>query len=300
MGTSLNFTNGGKEVSTSEILAPEDFGDCVGLYKTLRALFNTISYVSISTPAFFPWHVGEDLADLLSDWMHTKYGGNAIAQGKRHPLPFFIQAFTTMWSHFMDQVCNGNNGQGMTLAELVANEPWYRPMWTQYIPMTGNGSNRGGGGGGGGSVSHPDNSHELSRQIHSVIQTNKRLQHNVDRLQPDNRRQMAPVMHPPSMAPGTQRMDGHRGGNGGGGFGGGGNGSGRRGGGDGARNDRDAIKGTAMTLAVVVAAKGVAMVVTVATTAVGRRDEDGLVMRQCGRHCSVHHHKWMDRSGVGI
>ena len=137
----------------------------------------------------------------------------------------------------MNQVCNGNAGRGVNLADLVADEPWHRPLWTQYIPtVAGGGGGRGGGGGSGGSVSHPDNSQELSRQIQTVVQNNKRLQQNVDRLQSDQRR-AAPTMYPPQLH-GTHIMDGHRGGTDSGGFGGGGKAGGKGGGG----YDRDEIK----------------------------------------------------------
>ena len=39
----------------------------------------------------------------------------------------------------MDQVRTGNCGQGVNLADLVANDPWYRPRWTNYIPATSGG-----------------------------------------------------------------------------------------------------------------------------------------------------------------
>ena len=100
IGTSLNFIGG--NISSTDIVAPEDFGDCVALYKTLRAYFNTLSYVSIATPDWFPWHVGEDLADQMLDWMNAKYNK------QRLPLSFFLQAFTTMWSAFIDAIRTQN------------------------------------------------------------------------------------------------------------------------------------------------------------------------------------------------
>ena len=60
-------------VSSSDILPPEDFGDSVQLFKVLRAYYNTLSFVSIADPTWFPFHVGEDLADQSLEWMNTKY-----------------------------------------------------------------------------------------------------------------------------------------------------------------------------------------------------------------------------------
>jgi hypothetical protein len=235
VGTTLNFNAEGTQCKQANILAPEDFGDCVVFYKTLRALFNTISYVSIADPSWFPWHVGEDLADLLLEWMNAKYGGNATTAGRRHPLSFFLQAYTTMWSHFMERVNNANNGAGMPLAYLVADVAWYRPLWTQYIPSGGKGS---GGGAATGSVSHPDNPAHIARQLQTVVDRSHRLQQTVDQLRSDARR--PPAMQPPQGFPGTQAMPHHGRGNVDGGYSN--NGGKNGGGGNGARNERDSIK----------------------------------------------------------
>ena len=65
VGTSLTFIDG--NVKAVELVAPEDFGDCVAFYKTLRAYFNTLSYVSISTPDWFHGTSGKTL--LTNYWI---------------------------------------------------------------------------------------------------------------------------------------------------------------------------------------------------------------------------------------
>ena len=122
IGHSLNII--GNSLTATDIVAPEDFGDCVALYRTLRAYFNTLSYISIATPEWFPWHVGEDLADQLLEWMNTKYSN------RRLPLSFFMQAFTTMFDSFINDI----KTKGVSLATLVEKEEFYRLFWTNYVP----------------------------------------------------------------------------------------------------------------------------------------------------------------------
>ena len=138
----------------------------------------------------------------------------------------------------MEQVNNANNGADMSSADLVANEPWYRPLWTQYIPAGGRSN---GGSGATGSVSHPDNPSHIARQLQTVVERSNRLQQTVDQLRSDQRR--PPQMQPPPMLPGTQSMNGHRNGKRDGGY------SSRDGGNSNdrdktvwVRNDRDPIK----------------------------------------------------------
>ena len=151
-----------------------------------------------------------------------------------------------MWSSFMDQVCTKN----ACLADLVAKEEFYRPLWTNYLPMatTGNGARGGGarGGGGGtasGSTSHPDSPAEVARQINSLVQQNQRLQQHVDRIHSDQRRQQVPVFRQPDRLPGTSNIGlsdaQRRGGTGGVGNGDGGGGNGWQRGGNGNGNNND-------------------------------------------------------------
>ena len=266
IGTSLNII--GNSMSASEIVAPEDFGDCVSLYRTLRAYFNTLSYISIATPDWFPWHVGEDLADQMLEWMNTKYSK------QRLPLSFFIQAFITMFDSFINDI----KSKGVTLASLVDKEEFYRPLWTNYIPTApignsgGGGNPRTGGNGASGSLSQPDNNPDIQRLMQKIREQNQRLSQQVDRIKTDHRRPepYAARRVPYFVEPGTQsnglsdarrRNNGGGGGSGGGGFGvsggKGGHGGGGSGGGGGARgsggnnsgggrssnnNDRDSIK----------------------------------------------------------
>ena len=169
--------------------------------------------------------------------MSTKYGGDAKHNGTRLPLNFYINAFISMWTHFVDRVNTGNEGRGENLTDLVTREEFYRPMWTVFAPNTA----RGGGAttAPSGSRTHPDNTPEVNRQIQGLLQSNKRLHQNVERLTVEQRRLAVPVFQQPRGLPGTQLMDGHRGGVDAG-FGSGGNGGG--GGGNGGGDNRGAIK----------------------------------------------------------
>ena len=89
VGTSLNFNKDGTSTGLSEIHAPEDFSDSVAFYRTLRALFHTISYVTIADPTFLPYHIGDDFADQLLLWMSAKYGGTLKSTGQRLPFKAF-------------------------------------------------------------------------------------------------------------------------------------------------------------------------------------------------------------------
>ena len=162
--------------------------------------------------------------------------GDAKHNGTRLPLNFYINAFITMWTHFVDRVNTGNEGRGENLTDLVTREEFYRPMWTVFAPNTA----RGGGATTAptGSRTHPDNPPEVNRQIQSLVQSNQRLQQNVERLTVEQRRLAVPVFQQPRGLPGTQLMDGHRGGVGAG-FGSGGNGGG---GGNGGNDNRGPLK----------------------------------------------------------
>jgi len=217
IGTSINIFDG--KFTASPIVAGEDFSDNIQLFKLLRAYLNTLSYISIGDPDWFPFHVGEELADQMLDWMNIKYAK------PRLPLSFFVQAYTTMFDSFIDAI----RTRDARLADLVAKEEFYRPLWTNYVapPVANTGGNSGGGavrsGGGGssgGSLSHPDNPEHIDRQIRRLQEQNQRTNQAMDRMRADHARAMRPQ---PSSYPGAvssglsnnQRRSGNGGGDGG-------------------------------------------------------------------------------------
>ena len=218
VGTSLNFNKDGQTTGLSEIHAPEDFSDSVALYRTLRALFHTISYVTIADPTFLPYNIGDEFADQLLIWMSIKYNGTHKKDGMRLPLKHFIQAFVSTWTHFVDRVNNANDGHGESLALLISREEYYRQFWTIYS------DNKVGASSSSTTVMHPDPTGDVKRQLQKVQEQNNRLRQNFDRLQADQRRLSAPVFRPDVAPPGTQLMNGHVSGGGGGGRSGGGGG----------------------------------------------------------------------------
>ena len=216
VGTSLNFNRDGSATGLSEIHAPEDFSDSIAFYRTIRAFFHTISYVTIADPKFLPYNIGDDFADQLLVWMSAKYGGNHKNSGQRLPLKHFLQAFISTMTHFVDRINNGDDGRGESLAVLISREEYYRQFWTMYS------DNKVGSSSSGSTVLHPDPTGDVKRQLQKVQEQNSRLKQNFDRLQSDHRRLSAPVFQPVTALPGTHPVG--RGGSGGSGGGGGGGG----------------------------------------------------------------------------
>jgi hypothetical protein len=82
VGTNISVI--GSQMSSTPMVFTEDPFDNMQLFKVLRAYFNSLTYVSISEPDWFPFHVGEELADQLLEWMNAKYGQGHAA--RRLPL----------------------------------------------------------------------------------------------------------------------------------------------------------------------------------------------------------------------
>ena len=80
VGTNFSVVNG--SVTAEAILAGEEYSDSVELYLKVRMYANTISFITVTQPEWFPYMAGEVWADQLLDWMKTKYNG------RRYPLQF--------------------------------------------------------------------------------------------------------------------------------------------------------------------------------------------------------------------
>lgn len=233
----------GNQMIASSILPTDDPFDNIQLFKVIRAYLNSLSFVTITDPAWFPLHVGEELADQLLDWMNTKY------DGRRLPLQYFIQAYTTMFDHFIEMIKTHDT----SLAELVSRVEFYRPLWTNYNGGNGqgggggnnNGNNGGRGGGGGGSTSHPDNSSTVNAQIKKLQDQNQRAKEEMDRLRSEHTRLLRthPSSYPGATSNGLGRDGGGNGNHGGGGGKGGDNGGGQRSGGGGGGQGNGANSG---------------------------------------------------------
>ena len=88
----------GNQMIAGAIMPTDDPFDTIQLYKVIRAYLNSLSFVTITDPTWFPLHVGEELADQFLDWMNIKY------KDRRLPLSYFIQAYTTTFDHFIEQI----------------------------------------------------------------------------------------------------------------------------------------------------------------------------------------------------
>jgi len=212
----------GNQMIASAIHASDDPFDTIQLFKAIRAYLNTLSFVTITDPAWFPLHVGEELADQFLDWMNMKY------KERRLPLQYFIQAYTTTFDHFIEQIKTHDT----PLAELVSKVEFYRPLWTNISAgVNDNGNNGGRGGGGGVPSSHPDNNAEIKR----LQETNRRQKQAMDDMRSEHARVLRthPSSYPNFTYPGATSN-----GNGNGNHGGGnGNGNGNHGGGGGRGGD---------------------------------------------------------------
>jgi hypothetical protein len=154
---------------------------------------------------------------LLLDWMNTKYNG------RRLPLSFYMQAYTTMFDHFIDCI----KTRDTSLADLVGKEEFYRPLWTNVAVSVGggNGNNnngatgsgtggRGGGGGGGSVPAHPDNSADVNSQIRRLQDQNQRTRQEMDRMRAQHARDLRsqPTSYPGASSNGMGKAGGANGG----------------------------------------------------------------------------------------
>ena len=71
IGTTFSLVNGG--VTSTDVMPLEDYRDNVELYKRIRSYLNTLSLISISDRGWFPFMVGDSLADQILAWMNTTY-----------------------------------------------------------------------------------------------------------------------------------------------------------------------------------------------------------------------------------
>ena len=122
VGASFNLVGG--QVTQGELVAPEDVGGSIDLYLRLRALCNTLSLVSVTSPTWLPYFVGESFCDQVLEWLNTKY------DGKRLPFSFYLQAYVSTFGFFTDAVRTNDT----PLADLMANTSAYRSFWVNFSP----------------------------------------------------------------------------------------------------------------------------------------------------------------------
>ena len=103
--------------------------DIHGIYLRIRALFTTLTYVTVQDPGWFSFENNENFCDLILDLLNRTYTGN----GHSHvhpPLSFFQRAYTSMMSDF----CQEMRTSDTRLCELVARKSSWQHYWTGYLP----------------------------------------------------------------------------------------------------------------------------------------------------------------------
>jgi len=147
------------------------------LWTRIRALCNTLSFISIQDPDWFPFGESDAFADKLLVWMNKKYNG------KRPALQYFIQAYISTFSHFCEEMRDNNT----SMSVLVKNESFYRSFWTNPegvasssqmalppvmspppLPKSGNGS-------------QPDISSDMGRELARMRSMNDKLHARLDK-----------------------------------------------------------------------------------------------------------------------
>jgi len=175
VGTQLNWWNG-EAPSKTEIFI-ESISDTIDLWTRIRALCNTLSFISIQDPDWFPFGESDAFADKLLVWMNKKYNG------KRPALQYFIQAYISTFSHFCEEMRDNNT----SMSVLVKNESFYRSFWTNPegvasssqmalppvmspppLPKSGNGS-------------QPDISSDMGRELARMRSMNDKLHARLDK-----------------------------------------------------------------------------------------------------------------------
>jgi hypothetical protein len=122
VGASFSLVGG--QFTQGELVAPEDVGNTIELYLRLRALCNTLSLVTITSPTWLPFMAGEAFCDQLLEWMNAKY------DGRRLPFAFYLQAYVSTFSFFTDAVRTNDT----PLSDLMTNVSSFRSFWVNYSP----------------------------------------------------------------------------------------------------------------------------------------------------------------------
>ena len=195
VGSTLTMLNGA--LATNDIMGPEDPRDGIELFRRIRALMNSLTLVTIDTPDWLPYMVGDQFADKCLDWMNATYNG------QRHPLGFFKQAYACTFQYFITEI----RDHDIPLARLIDNEAAYRSFWTNFVPppttpamappRSPPPSVRSG------NVGQPDPSTVVTRELANIRSTTDRMNMRFDRLeagggnnqQPVNRRNDRQPLH---------------------------------------------------------------------------------------------------------
>ena len=90
VGTNLFFAPGLPATGTDVLV--DNVNDSIELWKRIRGLVMTLSFISIQKPDWLGYMVGDEFCDKILDWMNTKY------DGRRPPLSFYLQAYVSTFS----------------------------------------------------------------------------------------------------------------------------------------------------------------------------------------------------------
>ena len=111
----------------------EEINDVVpnthGIYLRVRAVFSTLSYVTVQDSTWFSYGDCENFCDLIIDLLNRAYSGNGHSQ-VHPPLSFFRHAYLSTMSDF----CQDMRTVDTKLCDLVARKSSWQHYWTGYIP----------------------------------------------------------------------------------------------------------------------------------------------------------------------
>ena len=167
----------------------EEINDVVpnthGIYLRVRAVFSTLSYVTVQDASWFSFGDCENFCDLILDLLNRTYSGNGLTQ-VHPPLAFFQRAYVSMMSDF----CQEMRTVDTRLCDLIARKSSWQHYWTGYIPDS---SSRGGSSfdsiplG----VGRPDNE-DVDRQLKEAVSLARQTQSQLDRERAAANRAPAP------------------------------------------------------------------------------------------------------------
>ena len=123
VGTTLTFVDG--QNPRKEDIVVDGVADTVEMWMRLRALLNTIAYVSILRPDWFSYDDAEELADQILSWMNQKYDNRRLSLG------FFHSAYISTFQFWFEEI----RLRKVTLKSLVKEQSSYRSFWTQATPV---------------------------------------------------------------------------------------------------------------------------------------------------------------------
>ena len=144
------------------------------LWKRIRALMNTMSFITIQNPTWLPYDVAERFSDNVLEWMSTKHP----PAYRYAPISHFLLAYRLTFTAFLEEIHLNDT----SMASLIAREESYRTHWVSWngeVDTQERGSKRGAVASSG---SRDPRQMATAREVQGLRDQNARLHQRIDNL----------------------------------------------------------------------------------------------------------------------